>query len=122
MCPGDPASPRRCVAHHGLIALRSPAVGQTRRSRVRRQRPRWKQWREVERESSRSPLPISSNRSATDTTPWRRVSGTVSFHEPKVRELCGGAGVASVRKVPLENPFNTLSDAKPYVWLHDRAL
>ena len=39
--------------------------------------------------------------------------GTVGFHEPKVRELCGAAGFSSVRKVPLENPFNTLYEVKP---------
>ena len=34
--------------------------------------------------------------------------GTLGFHEPKVRELCAEAGFSSVRRVPLENPFNNL--------------
>lgn len=39
--------------------------------------------------------------------------GTVGFHEPKVRELCAEAGFSGVRRVPLENPFNTLYEVKP---------
>jgi 2-polyprenyl-3-methyl-5-hydroxy-6-metoxy-1,4-benzoquinol methylase len=39
--------------------------------------------------------------------------GTLGFHEPKVRELCMKAGFSSVRRVPLENPFNSLYEAKP---------
>jgi SAM-dependent methyltransferase len=39
--------------------------------------------------------------------------GTLGFHEPKVRELCEKAGFSSVRRVPLENPFNILYEAKP---------
>lgn len=38
--------------------------------------------------------------------------GTLGFNEPKVRELCGEAGFSSVRRVPLENPFNNLYEAK----------
>jgi SAM-dependent methyltransferase len=38
--------------------------------------------------------------------------GTVGFHEPKVRELCGAAGFSNVRKVPVENPFNSLYEVK----------
>jgi 2-polyprenyl-3-methyl-5-hydroxy-6-metoxy-1,4-benzoquinol methylase len=34
--------------------------------------------------------------------------GTCGLHEPKVRELCAEAGFSSVRRVPLENPFNIL--------------
>jgi SAM-dependent methyltransferase len=34
--------------------------------------------------------------------------GTLGFHEAKVRELCEKAGFSSVRRVPLENPFNNL--------------
>ena len=39
--------------------------------------------------------------------------GTLGFHEGKVRELCEKAGFATVRRVPLENPFNNLYEAKP---------
>jgi SAM-dependent methyltransferase len=39
--------------------------------------------------------------------------GTLGFHEAKVRELCQKAGFSSVRRVPLENPFNNLYEAKP---------
>jgi len=39
--------------------------------------------------------------------------GTLGFHEAKVHELCDKAGFGSVRRVPLENPFNNLYEAKP---------
>jgi SAM-dependent methyltransferase len=39
--------------------------------------------------------------------------GTLGFHEAKVRELCAKAGFSSVRRVPLDNPFNNLYEAKP---------
>ncbi|MGH9256731.1 MAG: class I SAM-dependent methyltransferase [Vicinamibacterales bacterium] len=39
--------------------------------------------------------------------------GTVGLHEPKVRELCAEAGFTSVRRVPLENPFNNLYEVRP---------
>jgi len=39
--------------------------------------------------------------------------GTLGFHEPKVRELCAEAGFGSVRRVPLENPFNNLYEIRP---------
>ena len=39
--------------------------------------------------------------------------GTLGFHEAKVRELCDKAGFSSVRRVPLENPFNNLYEARP---------
>lgn len=39
--------------------------------------------------------------------------GTLGFHEPKVRELCAQAGFSSVRRVPLENPFNNLYEVRP---------
>jgi 2-polyprenyl-3-methyl-5-hydroxy-6-metoxy-1,4-benzoquinol methylase len=39
--------------------------------------------------------------------------GTLGFHEPKVRELCTEAGFRSVRRVPLENPFNNLYEIRP---------
>jgi len=39
--------------------------------------------------------------------------GTLGFHEGKVRELCEKAGFTTVRRVPLENPFNNLYEAKP---------
>jgi SAM-dependent methyltransferase len=39
--------------------------------------------------------------------------GTLGFHEAKVRELCEKAGFSSIRRVPLENPFNNLYEARP---------
>ena len=39
--------------------------------------------------------------------------GTLGFSEPKAQELCAEAGFRSVRRVPLENPFNNLYEAKP---------
>jgi 2-polyprenyl-3-methyl-5-hydroxy-6-metoxy-1,4-benzoquinol methylase len=39
--------------------------------------------------------------------------GTVGLHEPKVRELCAEAGFSTVRRVPLENPFNNLYEVRP---------
>jgi SAM-dependent methyltransferase len=39
--------------------------------------------------------------------------GTLGFHEPKVRELCTEAGFQSVRRVPLDNPFNNLYEIRP---------
>jgi 2-polyprenyl-3-methyl-5-hydroxy-6-metoxy-1,4-benzoquinol methylase len=39
--------------------------------------------------------------------------GTVGLHEPKLRELCAQAGFSSVRRVPLENPFNNLYEVRP---------
>jgi len=39
--------------------------------------------------------------------------GTLGFHEAKVHELCEEAGFSSVRRVPIENPFNNLYEARP---------
>ena len=39
--------------------------------------------------------------------------GTVGFHEPKVRELCAAAGFSAVRRVDMENPFNSLYEVRP---------
>jgi hypothetical protein len=39
--------------------------------------------------------------------------GTLGFHEPKVRELCAEAGFGSVRRLPLENLFNTVYEIRP---------
>ena len=39
--------------------------------------------------------------------------GTLGFHEAKVQDLCGKAGFSSVRRVPIENPFNNLYEARP---------
>ncbi|MEW6473225.1 MAG: class I SAM-dependent methyltransferase [Actinomycetota bacterium] len=39
--------------------------------------------------------------------------GTVGFHEPKVRELCGEAGFSAVRAVPIDNPFHNLYEIRP---------
>jgi SAM-dependent methyltransferase len=38
--------------------------------------------------------------------------GTVGLHEPKLRELSAAAGFGAVRRVPLENPFNTLYEIR----------
>jgi len=34
--------------------------------------------------------------------------GTLGLHEAKLRELCAEAGFGSVRRVPIDNPFNNL--------------
>jgi SAM-dependent methyltransferase len=39
--------------------------------------------------------------------------GTLGFHEAKVRELCAEVGFSQVRRVPLDNPFNTLYEIRP---------
>jgi 2-polyprenyl-3-methyl-5-hydroxy-6-metoxy-1,4-benzoquinol methylase len=39
--------------------------------------------------------------------------GTVGLHEPKVRELCTDVGFGTVRRVPMENPFNNLYEIRP---------
>lgn len=39
--------------------------------------------------------------------------GTLGLPEAKLRELCTEAGFSSLHRVPLENPFNTLYEAKP---------
>jgi 2-polyprenyl-3-methyl-5-hydroxy-6-metoxy-1,4-benzoquinol methylase len=39
--------------------------------------------------------------------------GTMGLPETKVRELCTEAGFSSVRRLPLENPFNILYEVKP---------
>ncbi len=39
--------------------------------------------------------------------------GTMGLPESKVRELCMDAGFSRVRRLPLENPFNTLYEVKP---------
>jgi SAM-dependent methyltransferase len=39
--------------------------------------------------------------------------GTLGLHEGKVKEMCSEAGFRSVRKVPLENPFNNLYEILP---------
>ena len=36
------------------------------------------------------------------------VVGTVGLPEGKLKELCKEVGFSSVRRVPLENPFNNL--------------
>jgi SAM-dependent methyltransferase len=38
--------------------------------------------------------------------------GTVGMHEPKVRELCTAAGFSSVRRLPIENPFNIVYEIR----------
>ena len=39
--------------------------------------------------------------------------GTVGIPESKMRELCAEAGFSSVRRVPVENPFNILYEVTP---------
>ena len=39
--------------------------------------------------------------------------GTVGLPESKLRELALEAGFGSVRRLPLENPFNNLYEVKP---------
>jgi hypothetical protein len=39
---------------------------------------------------------------------------TVGFHEKRVHELCAEAGFRSVRRVPIENPFNNLYEITPW--------
>jgi 2-polyprenyl-3-methyl-5-hydroxy-6-metoxy-1,4-benzoquinol methylase len=39
--------------------------------------------------------------------------GTMGLPETKVRELCAAAGFSSVRRLPIQNPFNALYEAKP---------
>jgi SAM-dependent methyltransferase len=38
--------------------------------------------------------------------------GTCGFHEHKVNELCTDAGFSSVRRLPLENPFNNVYEIR----------
>jgi SAM-dependent methyltransferase len=39
--------------------------------------------------------------------------GTMGLPEPKVRALLGEAGFASVTRLPVDNPFNVLYEARP---------
>lgn len=39
--------------------------------------------------------------------------GTLGLSESKVRELCDAAGFRSVRRLPIENPFNVLYEVEP---------
>jgi hypothetical protein len=39
--------------------------------------------------------------------------GTLGLPETKLRELATGAGFATVRRVPMENPFNILYEIRP---------
>jgi SAM-dependent methyltransferase len=39
--------------------------------------------------------------------------GTTGFNEATVRALCAEAGFASVRRLPLENPFNIVYEVRP---------
>ena len=36
----------------------------------------------------------------------------MGFHEPKVRELCAEAGFSKVERLPIEDPFNVLYEAR----------
>lgn len=49
--------------------------------------------------------------SGTMTTLLGAIGDRLGF--AKVRELCEKAAFSSVRRVPLENPFNNLYEAKP---------
>jgi SAM-dependent methyltransferase len=39
--------------------------------------------------------------------------GTLGLHEPKLRELATEAGFSNVRRVPMDNPFNSLYEVTP---------
>jgi len=39
--------------------------------------------------------------------------GTLGLHEPKLRELGTEAGFSSVRRIPMDNPFNSLYELRP---------
>jgi SAM-dependent methyltransferase len=39
--------------------------------------------------------------------------GTLGLHEPKLRELAAEAGFSSVRRIPMDNPFNSLYELTP---------
>jgi hypothetical protein len=39
--------------------------------------------------------------------------GTCGMPEAKVRELCGDAGFTSVRRLPIEDPFSAIFEARP---------
>jgi hypothetical protein len=39
--------------------------------------------------------------------------GTCGMPEAKVRELCTTAGFGSVERLPIENPFNAIFEARP---------
>ncbi|HXS95872.1 MAG TPA: class I SAM-dependent methyltransferase [Candidatus Limnocylindrales bacterium] len=39
--------------------------------------------------------------------------GTLGFHERKATEMCTAAGFSSIRRLPLENPFNNIYEVKP---------
>ena len=39
--------------------------------------------------------------------------GTLGFHEVKANELCTEAGFSTVRRLPLENPFNIVYEIRP---------
>jgi hypothetical protein len=44
----------------------------------------------------------------------KKAAGIYSlFHEPKVRELSTAAGFSSIRRLPVENPFNTVYEIRP---------
>jgi hypothetical protein len=39
--------------------------------------------------------------------------GTLGFHERNAQEMCADAGFGSVRRLPIENPFNNLYEITP---------
>ena len=39
--------------------------------------------------------------------------GSCGFHEHAVDAMCGDAGFSSVRKLPIENPFNNVYEIRP---------
>jgi len=38
--------------------------------------------------------------------------GTVGFNEEVARRMCSEAGFSSVRRIPMENPFNILYEVR----------
>ena len=38
--------------------------------------------------------------------------GTLGLHEPRLRELCAAAGFGAVRRVEIEDPFNSLYEIR----------
>ena len=46
--------------------------------------------------------------------------GTLGLHEPKLRELGTEAGFSIVRRIPMDNPFNSLYELTPLDVLQKR--
>jgi hypothetical protein len=39
--------------------------------------------------------------------------GTLGFHEHRANQMCQDAGFRTVRRLPLENPFNNVYEIRP---------